>query len=65
MTTDTMPFLVVVDGKRDAMPWGKYPTQGDATCAAKKLRLLGMAARVVASEETVPANATDGPREAP
>lgn len=65
MTADALPFLVVVDAKRSAMPWGRYPTQGDATCAAKKLCLLGMAARVVASEETTLANATDRPRKAP
>jgi hypothetical protein len=54
MTTDVMTYTVVVDGKRSGMPWGRYPTQGDATCAAKKLRALGMAARVVRDDEAMP-----------
>jgi hypothetical protein len=54
MRADPLPFLVVVDAKRGGMLWGRYPTQGDATCAAKRLRAIGMAARVVPVEERAP-----------
>ena len=65
MTADALPFLVVVDAKRHAMLWGSYPTQDSAEQSARRLRLLGLNARVVASDETTPANGIDRPREAP
>jgi hypothetical protein len=49
--TDALPFLVVVDGKRDAMPWRRYPSYDAAEQSAKKLRLLGMAARVIRDDD--------------
>lgn len=48
MNADAIPFLVVIDGRRSAMPWGKYSTWDAAEEDARKLRALGMSARVVA-----------------
>jgi hypothetical protein len=53
VSDDVLPYFVVVDGRRSAMPWGKYPTQGDAVGAVRKLMALGMAARVVRDDEAM------------
>ena len=44
-------FRVVIDGRRRAMPWGSYTEREDAERVTRRLRSLGIHARVIAPDD--------------